>query len=187
MNPSIIALLQAVASLLMLIQGNPQVPQATVRQTVAITTQAIQIYAQAQAMPKINFPITKNDSIWPNIKDLYNTAYLDVNGNYVAQGAGVNIVSEDTSFGDINGDGFDDAAIIVQRTDGNGGATFALAAMLNQGGIMFNIADVTLGSSVQVFSHRVAPGGDIVLDMQIGDQPRATYTYQLFGNALVKI
>lgn len=183
---TIAVLLQALVALLSGLQNNPQAPQTAVAQGVAITGQAIQLAVQAQALPKINFAIPKNDSIWPNITDLYNAAYLDANGNYEPQGIGVGLVGEDTSFGDLNGDGYDDAAVIVKRTDDSGNTVSALAAMLNQGGIMFNIADVPLGNNIQLFSHHIVQGGTIVLDAQVDALPRATYAYRLAGEQLLK-
>lgn len=192
MNPIAIAtLLQLAAALLTGIRSNAQISQAVAQQTIAVASRAIQISAQAEAMSKINFPIAQNSSIWPNIAALYNAPYLGANGSYaplqIGSGAGIALIAEDTSFGDLNGDGIDDAAAVVKMTDNNGNATFSLAAMLNQGGIMFNIADITFGSAVQIYSHHIATGGGIVLNMQVGNAVAQTSTYELFGDQLVKL
>ncbi len=190
MNPAAIAtLLQLAASLLTGVRNDTHLSPAAAQQTIAVASRAIQFSAQAEAMSKINFPTVQNNGIWPNIADLYNAPYLGANGKYVplAPAAGVSLIAEDTSFGDINGDGLDDAAAVVEMTDNNGSTTFALAAMLNQGGIMFNIADFPLGSAAQIYSHHIAPGGDIILNGQFGTASAQTSTYELFGDQLIKL
>jgi hypothetical protein len=188
MNTSTIAtLLQLVVSLLAGAQHNAAMAPSTTKATIAIASRAIQLSAQVEAMPKIPFAIPPNDSNDPNMKDLMQSAYIGSNGAYVpAVGAGVGIVQGDTSFGDLNDDGYDDAVTVVQRTDMAGNTTFALAAMLNQGGMMFNIDDVPLGSTVQVYSHNIVQGGDLVINMSVNGAAAATSTYYLLGDELLK-
>lgn len=184
---TIATLLQLMGTLLLGVQNNPNASQAAMQQAITTGSRAVQLVVQTEAMPTIGFPIPKNSTIWPNIEDLRNAPYLDSNGHYTPDGTGVSLVETDTSFGDMNLDGFDDAAVVVQTTDNAGNTSFALAAMLNQGGIMFNIGDLPLGKNVQVFSHHVVQGGSLVMDMQIDNLPRATYQYQLVGTQLMKI
>lgn len=184
---AIATLLQLATTLLTGMQNNPQVSPSVAQQAVTLSSQVVQQATQLEVMPMIPFPTPKNNSIWPNITDLYNAAYISPDGGYTPLGTGVALVGESTSFGDINGDGLDDAAVVVQRTDQTGKTAFALAAMLNQNGDMFNIGDAELGSDVQVFSHHIIQGGDIVLNMQIGNQPAETSTYYLLGYQLIKI
>jgi hypothetical protein len=189
MNTStIVMLLQLVASLLTGAQHSAVMTPSTTAQTVAIASRAVQLSAQAEAMPKIPFAIPPNDSNAPNMKDLLQAAYIDPAGAYVPASAGsdVGIVQEDTSFGDLNADGLDDAVTVVQRTDSAGNTTFALAAMLNQGGMMFNIDDVPLGSTVAVFSHNIVQGGDLVITMSVDNAAAETSTYYLLGDELLK-
>ncbi len=155
-------------------------------QTVALASRVIQLEAQVQAAPEITFSIPQNTSIWPNIVDLTNAAYLNAEGGYSPMGSEISLNEATVSFGDLNGDGLDDAALIVNQTPGSGTSTYALAAMLNQGGVMFNVADAELGQNVTVYSHKIANGA-IILDMQIDNQPRATYTYRLLGNTLILV
>jgi hypothetical protein len=188
MNLAAIAtLLQLATSLLTSVQNSSHVPQTIQEQAISLSSQAIQQGVQLWVTPLINFPTPKNNGIWPNITDLYNAAYISPDGGYTPLGTGVALVGEDTSFGDINGDGLDDAAVIVQRTDRTGKTNFALAAMLNQNGDMFNIGDAQLGSNVQVFSHHVVQGGNIVLNMQAGNNAAQTSTYELLGDQLIKL
>ena len=118
----------------------------------------------------------QNDSAWPNAKDLKNAPYIDASGHWARLGKTVELLDGNTSFGDLNRDGMDDAAVIVNRPLSNGTPNYFLAAMLNQNGIMFNIADFSLGTSINITSHSVT-GGIILLN---GDH------YELLGNMIIK-
>jgi hypothetical protein len=182
-------LFSALAALLGAFQNNPRISQVQFEQIFALTNQSIQIAAQVEAAPRINFAVTPNDGFQPNIKDVYNSAFLDANGNYIPLGSTVVLIPGDTSFGDLNGNGQDDAAAVVQEVDANWNSSVNLAALLNQGGVMFNIADATLAtgtSTLQIFSHNVVSGGGIVLNMQEGNGTIETSTYMLIGDQLVK-
>ncbi len=189
MNTSTIAtLLQLVVSLLTGAQHSVVMTPSTTQATVAIASRAIQLSAQAEAMPKIPFAIPPNTSNAPNMKDLLQTAYIDLTGAYVPPIANdVGVVQEDTSFGDLNADGYDDAVTVVQRTDSAGNTTFALAAMLNEGGMMFNVDDVPLGSTVHLNSHDIVQGGDLIINMSVNGAAAQTSTYYLLGDQLLKI
>lgn len=206
MNASMIALFQVLVSLILSLQNSPKTTPAMVQAVAAITKQAVQISNQVQAMgtgtavmaPGVTPTTTSTASlvttasaptgtIWTSITQLRNASYLDANGKLTPLGTGVALVESDTSFGDLNNDGYDDAAVIVQSTDSQGNTTFELAAMINQkNGTVANVADISLGKNVQVFSHHVESAGVIVLNAQIGNQPAATTTYQLVGNQLMK-
>lgn len=187
-STSILTLLQIAASLLASVHNNPQASFAAQQQAVALANQAVQQAIQLEVTPNINFPTPKNPSIWPNVVDLRSAAYIGPDGGYVPLSANVVLLDADTSFGDINGDGLDDAAAIIQRTNSVGQTATMLAIMLNQNGAMFNIADVQLGdASMQILSHHVVEGGDIVLNTQSGFAPAQTSTYALVGEQLIKI
>jgi hypothetical protein len=187
MSTSTIAvLLQLVTSLLTGAQHSAVMTPSSTQATVAIASRAVQLSAQAEAIPKIGFAIPANDSNAPSMKDLMQAAYIDPTGAYVpAVGSDVGVVQEDTSFGDLNADGYDDAVTVVQRTDEAGNTTFVLATMLNQGGVMFNIDDVPLGSTVKVFSHNIVQGGDLVINMSVDNAAAQTSTYYLLGDQLL--
>jgi len=163
----------------------------SMQQAIAVANQTVQLATQATT--NVPFAEPKTSGFWINIDELAQAPYLDASGNFAQLGTDVNLIEADTSFGDLNNDGYDDAAVIVeQATAGNasapGGATdYALATVLNQSGSLFNIADLALGPNVQIFSHHIESGGIVDLDMQIGSQPRATYQYQLVGNRLMEI
>ncbi len=172
MISTVALLLQLAASLLTGAKNNPS-PQivAVAAQTIQLSTQAL-AFAQGQ----INFPVPQNASIWPTVAELQVAPYVDARGGYVQLGAGVQLDSATVSFGDLNGDGYDDAMVIVKRMKANGSTESDLAAMLNQGGIMFNIADTPLGDNVHVESHHIK-NGEFILN---------TNHYVLLGNQLLK-
>ncbi len=152
---SLLALLQAAAAVLTFAQSHAP-SAAFAEQAVNFGSNAVQLVTQAAA--PINFSVPANDSIWPNIKDLLGAPYIDGAGHWTRLGSTVQLIQEDTSFGDINHDGMDDAAVIVNRPSADGAPNYYLAAMLNQGGIMFNVADFPLGASMNIASHTVANG-----------------------------
>jgi hypothetical protein len=181
MNTAVNTLLQVATTLLLAVQGDHRLPPAVQQKMVTIAEQSIQL--STQALAKIDFPVTNNNSIWPTADDVGNAPYIGLDGKYARSGANIQAFDQYTSFGDMNGDGFDDAAVIIKRTNANGNVNFALGAMLNQGNILFNIADVPLGNTAPaIYDHHVV-NGQVMLDMQMGNQPRAVSYYELLGNA----
>ena len=74
------------------------------------------------------------------------------------------IFIEPTAFGDLDGDGVDDAAVLVVETSGGSGAFIYLAAMLNQDGEPYNQATLLLGDRVQVKALKI-DAGEIQIEM----------------------
>lgn len=186
MNTTVVALLlQMTASLLSGAQHNPDLSPTTTAKIAAIGAQAIQLAAQAEADARIGFAVPKNPGIWPNVSELVRSAYLNGNGDYVPEGADAALEQQTISFGDLNGDGLDDAAAIVDLKK-NGSTEAALAVFLNQGGVMYNIADLPLGGAVTVYSHRIMDGV-LTIDMQPAGHARATSTYALEGIRIVNV
>ena len=171
---TILAMLQSAVSLLSLAQGNQTTP-VMAQKAVDLAENAVQAAVQAKA--PLNFAVKENDGIWPNVDDLLNAPYLDSNNNWVPLGQTVSLVTESISFGDINNDGLDDAAVVVNKPGADGSANYFLAAMLNHGKILFNIADAPLGKSVNVDSHRVVDGKILISGKK----------YELFGKELKRV
>jgi hypothetical protein len=180
MNTAIAALLQITATFLLGVQRNPSVSLAVQRQAVSVGSRVVQL--STQDLASISFAVPQDNSAWPNIVDLQNAPYLNAEGQWVRLGQGVQLISSSTSFGDLNGDGLDDAAALVKRSLPDGSSDFALAAFLNQGGILFNIADAPLGNTVQIFNHSIQDG-ELIVDVQVDGQARAVRHYELLGNA----
>jgi len=68
------------------------------------------------------------------------------------------------AFGDLNGDGVDDAVVVLVERSGGSGSFVYLAAMINQDGAPENVATQSLGDRAQVRSITIA-GSDISVDM----------------------
>lgn len=181
---TIALLLQMAASLLAGAKNNPSLTPSTTAQVAAIGERTIQLAAQAEA--NIGFAVPQNTGIWPTIGDLMYAAYLNPEGVYVPEGPSAMLEQSTVSFGDLNGDGLDDAAGVVDLGNADGQMKPYLAVFLNQGGVMFNIADLPLGASTTVYSHNIM-NGVLTIDMQSAGAPRTTSTYELVGDRIVPI
>jgi hypothetical protein len=122
-----------------------------------------------------------------------NTVTL-TNGGY-QEGSGAEITSvtmtESIAFGDLNGDGLEDAAVILVENGGGTGQFKSVVAMINQGGVPVQAGVAQLGDRVQVNSLAIQ-AGRVMLDMLVQGpndplccptQP-VTQSYQLFVNGL---
>ncbi|MCD6289750.1 MAG: META domain-containing protein [Anaerolineae bacterium] len=95
-------------------------------------------------------------------------------------------------FGDINGDGVDDAAVILVSDPGGSGTFYDLAVLLNKDGKLENVASKTLGDRIQVESMWL-DAGDVVVQMLTHgpNDPlccpsvEQTVRYHLQGNVLI--
>jgi LysM repeat protein len=68
------------------------------------------------------------------------------------------------AFGDLNGDGVEDAAVILAENSGGSGVFVYLAAVVDQNGVPVNQATRLLGDRVQI-NTLLIDNGEIVLDM----------------------
>lgn len=91
-----------------------------------------------------------------------------VNGAYSdSSSGGYNVQMLDTSaFGDLNGDGIADAAILLVENDGGSGQFVSLIVVYNSGGSPVQAGQSTLGDRVQVNSMNIS-SGVIHLDMRV--------------------
>jgi hypothetical protein len=98
------------------------------------------------------------------------------------------------AFGDLNGDGVDDAAVVLATSGGGSGTFISLEAVVNDKGTAKHVASAPLGDRVQVKSV-VIESGEITVDMVTHgpDDPmccptvEATQKYKLQGDTLVQI
>ncbi len=92
---------------------------------------------------------------------VYNRTVTLVNGTY-SEGSGSSAFSVQMlnvySFGDLNGDGKDDAAIILAENDGGTGVFESLIAVINQGGTPHQESQKQLGDRVQMNTVDISSG-----------------------------
>ncbi len=185
MNASISALLQITAAFLMGVQHSPTLTPALTASIISSASRVIQVSTQALA-PQPAIPETPSTNIWPDITRLRSSLYLNSNEKRVVLGNGVSLLDEYTSFGDLNGDGLDEAVAVVIRTSPSGASSYALAAFVNQNGILFNIADVPFENNALISSHRIDSGIFEIKFKNKGGEEK-TLRYKLLGNELVTI
>ena len=98
------------------------------------------------------------------------------------------------AFGDLNGDGVDDAAVILIENSGGSGSFIYLAAVINQDGRPVNVATQFVGDREQVQAISI-DGNEITLNMVAHgpDDPmccptqEVTKRYRLEGDQLVEL
>lgn len=73
-------------------------------------------------------------------------------------------LSDFAAFGDLTGDGIDDAAVILMSSGGGTGTFYDLVAMTDQGGVPTQIASTFLGDRVQIQS-LVIQNGQVAVNM----------------------
>ncbi len=103
-------------------------------------------------------------------------------------------LGEPIAMGDLNGDGVDDAAVILISNPGTAGTYYDLAAVVNIEGVPYNIAGDPLGESIRVKSLSVTAG--VIKVEMVAHGPRdplccptlpVTRNYRLQGNQLVPV
>jgi hypothetical protein len=99
----------------------------------------------------------------------YDRSVTLVNGTY-SDGSGASAFSVQMlgvhAFGDLNGDGQADAAIILDESGGGSGDFESVIAVLNQGGTPHQVSQAQLGDRVQIKSAEIS-SGVIHLDMLV--------------------
>ncbi len=115
-----------------------------------------------------------------------------------AQGWGgdwyVRLLMDRVAFGDLDGDGIDDAALIIESKRGGSGLFRELAVVLNRGGSPVNVASTYLGDRVGILSIGI-DHGVILLDMlvhgpydpMLGPSVEKLFRYQWNGTVLVPL
>ncbi len=183
MHTSIIALLQITTSILLALRGSPQTDIALQRQVLLVANRVVQFSFQATAPFPENYAPIPNRGRWPTAADLEHSLYLS-GDKYIPLGANMQMLPSYASFGDLNGDGADDAVVVVRETPASGGVSYALAVMLNQGGMLFNITDIAIANLSNIDSHRIE-SGRFNLGEKNGKNDVVSH-YELWGNQLIK-
>ena len=103
-------------------------------------------------------------------------------------------LADQYTFGDLNGDSLEDAAVVLISNSGGSGTFFDLAAVLNQNGRPNSVAAIQIGDRVQIKSISVAAG--LININMIAHGPsdplccpsvEVTQTYQLQGDQLIQV
>jgi heat shock protein HslJ len=106
----------------------------------------------------------------------------------------VMVVPDQYAFGDLNGDGVDDAVAILASSGGGSGTFISLEALLNEGGVAQHLATAQLGDRTQVQSVAIVDAS-IVIEMvtHAPNDPMCcpslsvADTYELQGENLVQV
>jgi hypothetical protein len=160
--------------------GVIQTPQST-SESLPLDTLRNMDYHSVRAQP-FPYEFTLTDGI-----------YLVPDGPY-ANEAHMQLM-EPVAYGDLNQDGADDAAVILEGWFGGTGQFIFLAAVIDQDGGPVNAATVLLGDRIVVNASSIQDG-NIVLDMIThtpGKDPaccptlQTTVTYQVAENDLVEV
>ena len=102
-------------------------------------------------------------------------------------------LSDHVAFGDLNGDGTDDSAVILVTSSGGSGTFFDLACVINDNGTPKHVATEQLGDRVKLKSIAIK-SGEIMVEM-VTHGPKdpmccptlnATQTYKLQGDKLIR-
>ncbi len=107
----------------------------------------------------------------------------------------INLVGNMTAFGDLNGDGVEDAAAVLLSSPGGSGAFFDLAAVINQDGQPLHVATKFLGDRVELQAVSITGAGEIEVERLAHgpDDPfccptvPVTQSYYLLGDKLVQV
>lgn len=98
------------------------------------------------------------------------------------------------AFGDLNGDGVDDAGVVLATSGGGSGTFISLEAVINDKGTPKHVASAPLGDRAQIKSVAIE-SGEITVDMVTHgpEDPmccptlEVTQKYELQGDALVQL
>jgi hypothetical protein len=96
------------------------------------------------------------------------------------------------AYGDLNGDGAEDAAVVLQTHNGGNGDMKELAAILNQNGQPYNISTVEVGAMTALESLKIEAGEIVVSGRSLGPNDPlccpsqlTTWQFQLQNGQLV--
>ena len=153
------------------------------------------VFAPIMAGAELNILMLKNavySTVAWNTPDRFEHRVKLVNGKYEHQGPyGVTDHEEvemgKTAFGDLNGDGKNDAAVILYHNTGGSGTVTQVAAVLDVNGQPQHIASRNLGDRTEIKKLTIKKG---IIFVTV-DNPRffpgqkKTVKYRLVGNKLI--
>jgi len=96
------------------------------------------------------------------------------------------------ALGDLNGDGVEDAAVVLVSSGGGSGSFYELAAVLNQGGAPKHVASESLGDRIKLKSLSIKAGAMAVEMVTHGPQDplccptlKTARSFKLHGDKLI--
>lgn len=99
----------------------------------------------------------------------------------------------EVTFGELNSDGKEDAAVILKSSGGGSGVFTELAAVINKNGIPYHVASVEIGDRVKIQSISIKSEQIIVNMLKHGPSDpmccptlKTVVKYGLSGNKLIK-
>jgi heat shock protein HslJ len=145
----------------------------------------------AQALPDADYPVEGTSTGKAQLKD-------GVFEESIAPGSASKIsvqLGAQQAFGDLNGDGSQDAAVTLVVDSGGSGTFTYLAPVLNEQGTAVPVASTLLGDRIVVKSLVIQSGSVVVVILtRQADQPMSaepttevTRTFQLRGKALIEV
>jgi hypothetical protein len=196
MPTALIALLQAVATLLALVSANPSLPPDIRDQALAVAKSAI---AEASRPPSGTLPTplalpapTSGADADANAEKVRAIEYFLPNKEWVRPGAPakdgavLSILDAYTSFGYLDAhDLYNDAVVVVQVTKGVAAPAYYLATLVNNSGVLAHTDLDPLPPFREIYTHRVSPGSFVIELEQAGSATRRIFTYQFSNGALV--
>ena len=165
---------------------------STLNSPTAAPTQTAQTGASiAQALPNAAYPIEGTSTGKAQLKD-------GVFEEPAAPGSAAKIkVSLDKvqAFGDVNGDGTEDAALTLEINSGGSGTFSYLALVINDKGTAKSVSSIFLGDRIIVESLAIKPGSVVVTmltrkpeePMVAEPKIELTRTFNLQGDQLVEV
>jgi outer membrane biosynthesis protein TonB len=147
-------------------------------------------------------PVTADDVANATITGVYTEPVTLVDGVYegepVVEGSAtvptLAVIPDSTAFGDLNGDGVDDAAVLLVENSGGSGSFVYLAALTGAEGAVTNVATTLLGDRVQPQSISIADGQIVVVANTFAESDpmccpslQSTLTFALEGNELALV
>ena|SRR5450830_397773 len=86
------------------------------------------------------------------------------------------------TFGDLTGDGIQDAAVIISFNGGGSGTSFRLVGVANRNGVPVQVASTALGDRVEILQVVITGNGEIQVNMitQGPNDPLCCPTMQVY-------
>jgi hypothetical protein len=151
---SVLLLLHASGLLLDTLRLHPDIDTRLQYQVVATVGNAMSISVQSVLSQPGATSFVRGNA-YPTIEDVRNFSFVDYRGIRRFLFDGMNVLEQYTSFGDMNGDNFEDVLVVVQFEPGG---SYYLVPLLNRVGSLAQMNVVSLGHPVSISHHHIDNG-----------------------------